>query len=309
MDVAVESRDIREKTRRNILDELKIARVSWSGRLPELDFLSRIYDLESLHSTDHRFPDAYSDIWQHRINNYDWEDDWVYYDSRFDLMGGSDESFLAFICEMVHPVVRDQAESKELVGVFNEYLIHDGYQIFGVTKYGQRVLYAARRTAVEEMPASEAERYFASVLDDDYITKQLTRMNSAIDDDPELAIGTAKEFVETICKTILTDLGKTIPPRIDLPQLVKRVRKELKLLPEDVPEQARGARAIKRILSSLGAIAQSVSELRGLYGSGHGKYAKSYGLKPRQAKLAVNSASTLGIFLYETYVEKKSSKW
>lgn len=306
--MAGESRDIKEKTRRNILDELKIAKVTWSGRLAEPDFLSRIYDLEELPSTDHRFPTAYSDINQHRIRNWDWEDDWVYYDRRFGLMEGPDEAFLNFLCEMVHPVVRDQSEAKELVGMFNEYLIHDGYQIYGVTRYGQRVLYSARRTIVEETPASGAERYFGSVLDADYISKQLVRMNSAINEDPELAIGTAKEFVETICKTILLDTGITFAPDIDLPKLVKMVRKELKLLPENVPEQARGADAIKRILGSLGAITQSVAELRGLYGSGHGKHAQSTGLTPRHAQLTVNAASTLGVFFHETYLERKSQE-
>lgn len=301
-----QSHDIPEKTRRNILDELRIANVDWSGRLSEPDFLSRIYDLESLSSTDHRFPNAYSDIWQHRVNNpYDWDDDWIYGDPRFGLLYGSNEVFLTFLTEIVHPVVRDPEESVPLVDMFNEYLVHDGYQIVGVTKYGQRVVYAAERTVSKEMPASEAERYFASVLEEDYISKQITRMNSAINEDPELAIGTAKEFLETVCKTILTDMGKPFSPQIDLPQLVKLVREELQLLPEDVPEQARGAKAVKRILGSLGAVVQSVAELRGLYGSGHGKPAKASGLSPRQAKLVVNSASTLGIFFYETYIEKR----
>ena len=296
--------NIPEQTRRNILDELKIAKVSWSGRLSEPDFLSRIFDLEAIPSTDYRFADADGDIRQHRIRNWDWEDDWIYYDPRFDLVKGSDETFLTFLCEMVHPVVRDPSESEDLVNMFNEYLVHDGYQIACVTKYGERVVYAARRTVVDGTPASETEKYFASVLGEDYVGKQLTRMNSAIEEDPELAVGTAKEFVETICKTILIDSGKIIADDINLPQLVKEVRKELDLLPEGVPEQARGAQAVKRILGSLGAIAHSVAELRGLYGSGHGKHAKSSGLKPRQAKLAVNSASTLGLFLYETYIEK-----
>jgi hypothetical protein len=277
--------------------------------LSEPDFLSRIYDLESIPSNDHRFPNALSDIWQHRVNNpEDWDDDWIYGDLRFGLLYGSDETFLTFLCEIVHPVVRDPDESEELANMFNEYLVHDGYQIVGVTKYGQRVVYAAERTVSKDMPTSEAEHYFALVLGEDYISKQITRMNTAINQDPELAVGTAKELLETVCKTILTDMGKEFSPKIDLPQLVKQVRKELRLLPEDVPEQARGAKAIKRILSSLGAVVQSVSELRGLYGSGHGKPARSSGLSPRQAKLVANSASTLSIFLYETYIEKRGSQ-
>jgi hypothetical protein len=32
-------------------------------------------------------------------------------------------------------------------------------------------------------------------------------MEAAINSDPELAIGTAKEFLETVCNTILTERG------------------------------------------------------------------------------------------------------
>jgi hypothetical protein len=35
----------------------------------------------ALPSNDPRFNDAAGDIWQHRINNFDWDIDWVFYDS------------------------------------------------------------------------------------------------------------------------------------------------------------------------------------------------------------------------------------
>ena len=42
----------------------------------------------------------------------------------------------------------------------------------------------------------------AARVDSAYISRQVTRMEEAAESDPELAIGTAKEFIETICRTI-----------------------------------------------------------------------------------------------------------
>lgn len=146
------------------------------------------------------------------------------------------------------------------------------------------------------------------VLNAEYVTQQITRMEASVVSDPELAIGTAKEFVETICKTILRECDETASGSVDLPQLVKQVREKLDLLPQDIPEKAKGAETIKRVLSNLGTVAQGLAELRGLYGSGHGKDAKVKGLQPRHARLAVGAACTLAVFLFETYQERKGNK-
>ncbi|MEK7241243.1 MAG: hypothetical protein AAB048_00535, partial [Planctomycetota bacterium] len=80
-------------TRRDIFDAIIAGRISWNGRLSELEFLSRIFDLKNMPSTDHRFPNAYEDIFQHRINNCDWGDDWIFYDERFNPLQADDETF------------------------------------------------------------------------------------------------------------------------------------------------------------------------------------------------------------------------
>ena len=80
--------EIPQATRRNIIDGLRIDKVAWAGRLEEVEFLERIYDLEQLPSHDSRFVGAARDIWQHRVNNpLDWPDDWIFSDDRFDYWG------------------------------------------------------------------------------------------------------------------------------------------------------------------------------------------------------------------------------
>jgi hypothetical protein len=86
---------ISELTRRDIFDSLR--GVDIYGRLEETEFLSRLYDLEKLPSSDSRFKDAAGDIWQHRVNNYDWQDGWVFDDWRFNLRDGDDEILLRFL--------------------------------------------------------------------------------------------------------------------------------------------------------------------------------------------------------------------
>jgi hypothetical protein len=134
--------------------------------------------------------------------------------------------------------------------------------------------------------------------------RQIQRMQSAVEDDPALAIGTAKELVESVCKTILEQRQIGFPEDADIGQLVKETRKALGLIPESIPNSAKGAESIRRLLSNLGNVAQGLGELRNLYGTGHGKGGAVKGLSPRHARLAVGTAATLSTFLFETHTER-----
>jgi hypothetical protein len=150
-------------------------------------------------------------------------------------------------------------------------------------------------------------RAIATKFDAAQMHDQISRLERAVDSDPALAIGTAKELVETCCKTIMSERGKTPPANLDLPKLVKAALDELNLLPEGVPEQAKGAKTIRVLLSNLATISQGLAEIRGLYGTGHGKEGKSRGLGPRHARLAVGAAATLALFLFETHKERSGA--
>jgi very-short-patch-repair endonuclease len=104
----------------------------WSGALSETDFLARLYDLDELPSHDPRHRTAFQDVVQHRVANDDWDDDWIFHDSRFGLTD-NDEALLAFLAEMLHPEVRaDLAEVERLRHFLNTALVHDGYEIVQV---------------------------------------------------------------------------------------------------------------------------------------------------------------------------------
>ncbi len=99
------------------------------------DFLARLYDLKEMGSTDRRFGDAYGDIWQHRVRNWDWEPDWVFTDPRFALLHCPDEEILRFLREMIHPVVQpDEEIVAKLLDIFTDSLANEGFQIVETTR-------------------------------------------------------------------------------------------------------------------------------------------------------------------------------
>jgi hypothetical protein len=147
-------------------------------------------------------------------------------------------------------------------------------------------------------------RATAAGFDAQYFAAQVQRLEAAVTDDPDLAIGQAKELVETCCKTILHDLGINDADKLDVQPLVRRVMEELKLVPDGVSDAAKGAKSVKAVLGNLATVAQGLAELRNLYGTGHGKHGKAKGLSLRHSRLAVGAATTLVTFLFETHRER-----
>jgi hypothetical protein len=294
---------VSRETRQNALDLVAIEQIYWAGKLEDTAFLGRIFDLSALPSTDGRFVDALGDIRQHRESNYDWPDNWIFSDSRFDLLECSDETFLKFVTEMLHPVVRpDAEEARRLGAAFSEIIGADGFELIEGTKIGGRPIWAVRQRSLGGSSALAAVRSARDTFDAEYVSEQITRMEAAIDADPELAIGTAKELVEGICWRILEARQARPEGSPDLPKLVRLVAEDLRLLP-DHAEGTRDPDAIRKILGSLSTVVGGIAELRNSYGTGHGR-TRSSGLGPRHAKLAVGAASTLAVFLFETYQER-----
>lgn len=144
----------------------------------------------------------------------------------------------------------------------------------------------------------------ATNLDAPELERQLERLRGSTDSDPALALGTAKELIETVCKTILEERQLPVDHDWDLTRLVRETRSALRLLPDDIHDSVKGAEAIKRVLGGLGSIAQNIAELRNLYGTGHGRSSKKRGIEPRHARLASGVAAALVTFLLETHWQR-----
>lgn len=298
---------ISEITRRNIFDFIQVESFWWAGRLEEIDFLSRIFNLEEIESYDGRFNNATGDIWQHRVNNpNDWEDNWIFQDDRFNLMKCDDSKFLNFLCEMIHPIVRaNGSEVSKMLQIFNENLKEDNFEIVEKTKISGRPIFVGRIKITGKESLAKRTENLRKILNAEYVTQQINLMETSIENSPHIAIGLAKELIETCCKSIFEEREIKCEKSWDLPKLMKETTKLLKLTPDDISDEVKAAKSIKQILGSLSSVVQGIGEIRNEYGSGHGKNGKFKGLQPRHAKLAVGAASTLAIYLLETHKLKK----
>ena len=96
--------------------------------------------------------------------------------------------------------------------------------------------------------------------------------------------------------------------RDDLGDLTKKVTKELKLVPEGISDEAKGAENIRLVLRNLTQLTNNLAQLRGLYGTGHGRDGNHRGLQPRHARLALSSAVAFIDFVSETYWQRQREK-
>ena len=299
---------IDRKTRNNIFDSLRIERVFYAGVIGDIDFLSRLYNLRELPSYDNRFPNADGDIWQHCVNNNDYEYDWVFSDPRFKLLDCSDKEFLDFLCETVHPIVRPDAdEASTMVAHYNDQLTIVGWKLVESQRIAGRVVYIPERATGFHSKIKRASTA-AETLSSNWMQTEIRRIQDSIQTDPALAIGTSKDLIESCCKAILAELNVPVGKTDDLPTLSKKMSKALGLVPEGISSEAKGADIIKRTLNNLASIAKGVAELRGLYGSGHGRDGKHIGLEPRHARLAAACAIAYVDFATETHMQKTREK-
>lgn len=135
--------------------------------------------------------------------------------------------------------------------------------------------------------------------------RHAARIRAGLEDgsDPELAIGSAKELLESVLTTVTSDQEQKTTE--DIPTLLKRAQKELDIDPKSIDGKLPGADSLKRTLSNLGQVVVGVSELRNLYGTGHGRI-KSPELQLAYARLVVNAAISVATFFLEAWEEKQS---
>lgn len=143
------------------------------------------------------------------------------------------------------------------------------------------------------------------LLDKTHFQEYIDRIKKSINEDPGLAIGSTKELVESTLKTILSKSDIAFDKNDDVPRLLKSVQKALDLVPDSIDDAKKGSDLIKVLLSNLSQVVIKLTELRNLYGTGHGKENARRGLNERHAKLAVGAGITLSTFLLETFEQRR----
>lgn len=126
--------------------ETEVIQYKYYGVLEEIEFLKRLYDLSAMESYDDSFSNAEEEIREHTVNNNAYPSNWVFKDSRFQLLKGEDDIFLSFICEIFNPEVRDESGGWELfLNKINSLLNEDGYELYPLKKISGRNIYTWRK--------------------------------------------------------------------------------------------------------------------------------------------------------------------
>jgi hypothetical protein len=146
------------------------------------------------------------------------------------------------------------------------------------------------RAAVLDGPIAEA------------IEQQIHAIENALASVPDFAFDLSKTLVESVCKTVLADIGQPADPNWDAPKLLKETTNRLALLPRDHPDPAKARDSVGKTIRGLLQTIQGLCELRNGYGmASHGRDGFSARLDLRQATLAAQAADTIVSFLYRIH--------
>ncbi len=189
----------------------------------------------------------------------------------------------------------DNEFSKRIRERVKLFLDRDGYD---VTTTGRFV--ARRRRMLT------SDLLMETLTNPETLEEHLSRMESAADSDPALAISQSKALIEATAKLVLRELGKDYDEKADVPELVRAAQKALALHPDAIALTAKGAETTRKILGGLTAIAVGLAELRNLYGPDHGRSSPAGPLKPRHAHLAIGAATTYCRAMLETLQARRN---
>jgi hypothetical protein len=121
-------------------------------------------------------------------------------------------------------------------------------------------------------------------------------MEAHLETDSEVSIGTAKELIETVCKSILKKNNLAVDTSWNIGKLLKETTKSLDIKPKNADDPDKAERSLRQIINGIGTVIQGISELRNAYGSGHGKDANFKGLQSYHARLVVGLVSEVSLF-------------
>ena len=143
----------------------------------------------------------------------------------------------------------------------------------------------------------------AATIDFDTVGHEVNRalaLESA-ETDSDDAITAACSIIEAVCRSILLELKLPLPAKKDIDGLVKAVQEPLNLSParSDLPDEI--AADVRQVLGGLTTTAKDIGALRTHAGDAHGRERGFRRVDARIARLAVHAASTLALFLIETW--------
>lgn len=198
--------------------------------------------------------------------------------------------------------VTEPEKVPQVISYLNQFLVYDGLEL---QHQGQRVRLVQAGTSA---PVLAALAQKTQAIDFDTVQRDLERAMASAATDPEDAVTAACSVIESVCRSILIELGVKLPDRRDILSLYKAVREPLALSPgrKDLPAEV--AEDVRQVLSGLHTVIQGIGALRTHAGDAHGRERGFRRIDSRIARLAIHSASAAALFIIETWQQKHPTK-
>lgn len=180
----------------------------------------------------------------------------------------------------------------------NRALRFDGFE---VQQQGGRIRLVE---AGKNVPVLAELAGLSEVIDFDTVSRDLDRALASSQTDPEDAVTAACSTVESVCRSILIELGQPLPAKKDVQGLYNAVKQPLGLSPDRSDIDPLIANDVRQILSGLATVIGGVGALRTHGGDAHGREKGFARIDARIARLSIHAASTAALFLIETWQRK-----
>lgn len=186
-------------------------------------------------------------------------------------------------------------KAQAVIARLNAALEPDGFAVTIVN--GRSQLIAKQASGVVISAFAEKTR----LLDFDTVQRDIARALASAADDPEDAATAASSLIEAVCRSILVELRLPLPAKKDIDGLMRAVQEPLGLSPGRMDLPAEIEADIRQILGGLTSVAKGVGALRTHAGDAHGRERGYRRIDARIARLAINSAASIAMFLIETW--------
>lgn len=144
----------------------------------------------------------------------------------------------------------------------------------------------------------------SELIDFDTVQLDLDRALRSAESDPEDAVTAACSIIESVCRSILVELDEPFPAKRDIKGLFNAVKRPLGLSGGRTDLADEIANDVRQILSGLVTVVSGIGALRTHGGDAHGRERGYQRIDSRIAHLAIHGASTISIFLIDTWQRK-----
>ena len=162
---------------------------------------------------------------------------------------------------------------------------------------GGRILPLGSSLASESMADALKHRDFEP------LDVEFRRALRGVEEDPGSAVTAACSLLEALLGAYLNAVSIPLPRKQTIKPLWSAASESLGLHPKDQTDDD-----IQRVLSGMTSVVDGIGAFRTHSGSAHGGGGLRYRVRARHAKLVVNSAQTLALFLIETWEEREKKR-